>query len=309
VVVARAPIVLFATRRGSARLDVQPWLLSDTAKLHVAIMGGLAGFAVTGLVLLVGLARNQPGIPEAPFDTVVTMFVVAYFYYVGNAFLISATGQRRLAPRVHFSLASTIEYRTLFVSWFALRPLLEVYGLDRPVQVLVVLLPASLVLGSVIIAMAADGLGLLRVKETYLAAVVGTVFALGSAAVARWWAPDIRTADSALFLTLVIFFVNGLGSAWRSRPFTGPRASGLLSATVAGSSWSTRPCQHAGVPLACGGGGDWEGLRPSDPAPRGRSHRIHGEADVGSDYFAASNGDGHDGRRHGRRPDGQPPSS
>lgn len=225
------PLVLFATRRGSPRLDVQPWLLSDTAKLHVSIMGGLAGFAVTGLVLIVGLARNQPDMPKAPFDTVIAMFIVAYFYYIGNAFLISylphpdASGD--LVPRVHFSLASTMEYRTLFVSWFALRPLLEVHGFARAAGVLGFLLPASMVLGSVIIAMAADGLGLVRVKEVYLAGVVGTLLALGYAAISTWWAPGFRSADSALRVTIIFFCVNGLGFALAAATSLSPRYPGL----------------------------------------------------------------------------------
>src|SRR5438477_4048809 len=170
-------IVLRVARRGAARLDLHPWLLAETAKLHVTIMGGLAGFAVTGIVLLVSLARDRAGIEAASFDTVLVMFTVAYFYYVGNAFLISYLPHPEtsgdLVPRVHFSLASTIEYRTLFVSWFALRPLFDTYGLHRPADVLAVLLPLSLALGSVVIAMAADGLGLMRLQETYISAVAG----------------------------------------------------------------------------------------------------------------------------------------
>jgi len=230
-VVVGLPLVLFATRKGSPRLDMQPWLLADTAKLHVSIMGGLAGFAVTGLVLIVGLARNQPDVPKAPFDTVIAMFVVAYFYYIGNAFLISYLPHRDasgdLVPRVHFSLASTMEYRTLFVSWFALRPLLEVHGFARAAEVLEFLLPASMVLGSVIIAMAADGLGLVRVKEVYLSGVIGTSLALGYAAITSWWAPEFRTADSALLVTLVLFCVNGLGFALAAVTSLAPRYPGV----------------------------------------------------------------------------------
>jgi hypothetical protein len=208
-------IVLRVARHGSARLDGHPWLLSETAKLHVTIMGGLAGFAVTGIVLLVGLARDRSNIVASSFDTVVVMFIVAYFYYVGNAFLISYVPHPEtsgdLVPRIHFSLASTIEYRTLFVSWFALRPLLQTYGLDRPADVLAVLLPLSLALGSVVIAMAADGLGLIRLKETYISAAVGTGLAFVYAGIVQLVAPDAGTADSTLYLTIVIFCINGAG--------------------------------------------------------------------------------------------------
>jgi hypothetical protein len=224
-------IVLRASRRGAARLDDHPWLLPDTAKLHVTIMGGLAGFAVTGIVLLVSLARDRSHIAAAPFDTVVVMFIVAYFFYVGNAFLISylphPETSGNLVPRVHFSLASTIEYRTLFVSWFALRPLLETYGLDRAAAVLAVLLPLSLALGSVVIAMAADGLGLMRLKETYISAAVGTGLAFVYAGIVRLAAPGASTADSALYLTIVIFCVNGAGFALAALTALSPRYPGL----------------------------------------------------------------------------------
>jgi hypothetical protein len=224
-------IVLRAARHGATRLDTQPWLLSDTAKLHVTIMGGLAGFAVTGIVLLVSLTRGQAGIAAASLDTVVVMFIVAYFYYVGNAFLISylphpeASGD--LVPRVHFSLASTIEYRTLFVSWFALRPLLDTYGLHRPADVLAVLLPLSLAIGSVVIAMAADGLGLMKLKETYFSAAVGTALALIYAGIIQLAAPNASTAHSALYLTIVIFCINGAGFALAALTPLSPRYPGL----------------------------------------------------------------------------------
>lgn len=224
-------LVLRAARHGAARLDGHPWLLADTAKLHVSIMGGLAGFAVTGIVLLVSLARDRSTIAAASFDTVLVMFIVAYFYYVGNAFLISylphpdTSGD--LVPRVHFSLASTIEYRTLFVSWFALRPLLETFGLDRAANVLAVLLPLSLALGSVVIAMAADGLGLMRLKETYISAAIGTSLALVYAGIVQLVAPDAGTANSALYLTIVVFCVNGAGFALAALTALSPRYPGL----------------------------------------------------------------------------------
>ena len=175
--------VLAVGRRGSAQSDQHPWILYDTAKLHVGIMAGLAGFAFTGIVLVVTLARARPGIDESSLDTVIVMFLVAYLWWVGNAFLISyiphdqTSGE--LVPRVHFSLASTIEYRTVFLSWFALLPLLEANGFGRLSHVLYFLLPTSLVFGSVLIAMAADGLGLLRLWETYFSAAIGTLLALG----------------------------------------------------------------------------------------------------------------------------------
>ena len=69
--------------------DHYPWILYDTAKLHVGIMAGFAGFAFAGIVLVVSLARDRPGVEGSSLDTVIVMFLVAYLWWVGNAFLIS----------------------------------------------------------------------------------------------------------------------------------------------------------------------------------------------------------------------------
>jgi hypothetical protein len=205
------------TRAGAPHLDRQPWLLYDTSKQHVTILGGLAGFAVTGIVLIASLTRSTPDIDRGSLSAVVVMFVVAYFFYVGNAFLVSYVPHKDtsgdLLPRIHFSLVSTIEYRTLFVSWFALMPLFRTYGLTQPAEVLTILLPLSLLLGSVIIAMAVDGLGLVAVKETYASLAVATLLALLFAGFVRLAGPSFRSQDPALWLAMVIFVVNGAGFA------------------------------------------------------------------------------------------------
>ena len=218
-------------RDSSTRSDSYPWKLYDTANTHVGIMGGLAGFAFTGIVLVVTLARDRPGVAGNSLDTVIVMFLVAYLWWVGNAFLISyiphdeTSGE--LVPRIHFSLASAIEYRTVFLSWFALLPLLEANGLGRLSYVLDFLLPASLLFGSVLIAMAADGLGLLRVWETYLSAAVGTVLALGYAAIVAFAVPGARSPYSTLYLALVLFCINGLGFGLAALTPLSPRYAGV----------------------------------------------------------------------------------
>jgi hypothetical protein len=130
-----------------------------------------------------------------------------------------------LVPRVHFSLASTIEYRTVFLSWFALLPLLEANGLGRLSHVLYFLLPASLL--SVLIAMAADGLGLLRVWETYFSAAVGTFLALWYTAVVAFAVPGARSQYSTLYLALVLFCINGLGFGLAALTPLSPRYAGI----------------------------------------------------------------------------------
>jgi hypothetical protein len=225
-------VAVFAVdRRGSTPSDSYPWKLYDTANTHVGIMGGLAGFAFTGIVLVVTLARDRPGAAGNSLDTVIVMFLVAYLWWVGNAFLISYIPHDetsgKLVPRIHFSLASAIEYRTVFLSWFALLPLLEANGLGRLSYVLYFLLPASLLFGSVLIAMAADGLGLLRVWETYFSAAIGTVLALGYAAIVSFAVPGARSPYSTLYLALVLFCINGLAFGLAALTPLSPRYAGV----------------------------------------------------------------------------------
>jgi hypothetical protein len=197
--------VLVAGRRGTVERSDYPWALDEVSKLHVAIVGSLAGFAFTGVVLVVTLARDIGQSAQVALDTVILMFLVAYLYWIGGAFLISYLPGRLarsdLVQRVHFSLASNLEFRVVFLSWFALLPLLQANGLGRLLQILCFLLPASLFLGSLLLAMAADGLGVVRFKETYFSAAVA------------WLIPGARTPYSALHVTVVMFCVNGLGFA------------------------------------------------------------------------------------------------
>lgn len=207
-------VVLVGSRRVPSPLLNHPWALYETAKLHVAIIGNLAGFAFTGVVLVVSFARDRPSVVDASLDNVVVMLLVAYLFWVGSAFLISflpsteATGD--LIPRVHFSLATTIEFRTVFLSWFALLPLLEANGLARLAPVLYFLLPVSLFTGSVVVAMISDGLGLLTAGEMLLSAIVGAVLALAYTAIVAL-VPEARSAYSPLVMALVIFCVNLVG--------------------------------------------------------------------------------------------------
>ncbi|HEY2179813.1 MAG TPA: hypothetical protein VGH15_14675 [Caulobacteraceae bacterium] len=210
-------VVLALAGPRTAAFDSHPWLLDETAKSHVNILAGLAGFAFTGVVLVVTLVRDRTAAGDTALDIVITMFLVAYLWWIGGAFLISflpsAEAAGGLAPRVHFSLATTLEYRTVFLSWFALLPLLQANGFGRLAPVLDFLLPASLLCGSVLVSMASDGLGLLRVWETYLSALVAIVIALAYAGLVAFVIPAAHSRYGPLYLALVVFCINGLGFA------------------------------------------------------------------------------------------------
>lgn len=211
-------IVLGVHGRGAVRQGAFPWLLDEVSKLHVQIVGTLAGFAFTGVVLVVTLVHGISGRAETSLEAVIAMFLVSYLFWVGSAFLISylphAGTSGDFVRRVHFSLASTIEYRTVFLSWFALVPLLQTNGLSRLLPLLYVLLAVSLLLGSLLVAMATDGLGLVFIKEIYFSAAVATGLAGAYWIVAAFVAPEVRSSYSTLSLAVIIFFINGLGFAF-----------------------------------------------------------------------------------------------
>lgn len=224
-------IVLVLSRGREARLESHPWIIEEVAKLHVQILGGLAGFAFTGIVLIVTFAQQQAGSTDPALDTVIVMFLVAFLWWIGGAFLISLLPHKEtsgdLVPRVHFSLATTLEYRTVFLSWFALVPLLQANGLGRLAPIAEFLLLGSMACGSVLVAMVADGLGLLRFKETYLSACVGLALAIAYAGISWLVSTKAGSPYTAMFVTLVVFVLNGLGFSLACLTPLAPRYPGV----------------------------------------------------------------------------------
>jgi hypothetical protein len=209
--------VLALARGGGFCREKHPWNLYEAAWAHVQLLGGLAGFAFTGIILIVSFAMERGGPTDPALDTVVVMFLVAFLWWIGGAFLISFVphdeARADLMPRVHFSLATTLEYRTVFLSWFALVPLLEANGLARLTPIVDFTLLGSLVCGSVLVAMVADGLGVLRFWETHLSAAIAIALTLAYALVAHVAAPQDQASYAALNTGLIIFSLNGLGFA------------------------------------------------------------------------------------------------
>lgn len=209
-------LVVFIMWRGETEgHDDPPWVLSHLAGQHVFIMAGLAGFAVTGIVLTVGLLQGR-STSSVALSTVVVMMFVAYFFYVGNAFLFSyflpnRDGSKNVPSRVHFALGSTIEYRTVFVSWLALMPLLDAYGLDLPRQVLGWLVPASMVFGAVIVMVVTASVGLVRIREVVVTMILAAVLAHGYGISVHAFLPELRWEFSSMAVAIIIFGLNGVG--------------------------------------------------------------------------------------------------
>src|SRR6266542_1967260 len=163
------PLVCLLGRNGRLRETELPWNLVDVAGRQVVVLGGLAGFAVTNIVLLVSLTRERAQVAAESFTAVVTMFLVAYFFYVGTAVVMAFIPRddplSPLRPRVQFVLAITLQYRTIFLGWFALGPLMTAFDLEVPAEALQWLLAVSAVIGTMFTGAVFERVGVLEAKE------------------------------------------------------------------------------------------------------------------------------------------------
>jgi hypothetical protein len=63
--------------------------LGEIAGRHVSILGSLAAFAVTGIVLLVTLGRDLPEAAGTNFTTLLTLVLVAYMGFLATSILMA----------------------------------------------------------------------------------------------------------------------------------------------------------------------------------------------------------------------------
>lgn len=116
--------------------------LAEVGGRHVGLLSGLAGYSVTGMVLLVTLGRTLPDTGGTSYTTVVTMFFMAWMAFSGTAFVFANLADPRPATdsgRHHgFDVAAaqfaggaaTLEF-AFGLGWLALRPLFEAFDLER----------------------------------------------------------------------------------------------------------------------------------------------------------------------------------
>jgi hypothetical protein len=185
--------------------------IADVAARHVTILGGLAGFAVAGLVFLVTQARNVPDPAGTSFTTVLAMFVVAYMGYFSSSLLFANVSHR--AQDTVFDLAAaqyagaSISLFSVFLGWFALVPLFETFGLETVAEIVGWLLLGALVVGygQLASALYRTGYASVRVGVTLplLAALATVTYAILIAVLA----PDLRSPAATLNLTIVAFVI------------------------------------------------------------------------------------------------------
>jgi hypothetical protein len=183
--------------------------LEDVSARQVPILGALAGFAVTGVVFLVTQARNVPDATSTSFTTVVTMFVVAYMGYFSSSVLFANVSHR--AEDTPFDLAAaqyagaSISLFSVFLGWFALKPLFETFGLMTIASLTGWLLIGAVVVGYGLLASALYRSGYASARLTVLLPLFAIVATLTYMILIGALAPSLRSPEATLNLTVVAF--------------------------------------------------------------------------------------------------------
>jgi hypothetical protein len=214
VIVSMAVAGWLARRQRGEALAPAPWDIADAARRQITLLSGQAAVAITALVLLVTLVRDRSAVVTESFDTVVVMVLVAFLSFIGVAiqfvFLPLEGGvEGTLLPRFLFAISAIQHYRTLFLSWLALKPLVETFGLAGPASVLSWLLGAAAVGGWLIVASVCYRTGLVSAREAVGLPILGMAVALPLS-----FAVQIATAANGsaqvLALTLTVFVLGAV---------------------------------------------------------------------------------------------------
>ena len=185
--------------------------IGDVAARHVPILGGLAGFAVTGLIFLVTQAGRVADPGGNSFTTVLAMFVVAYMGYFSASLLFANVSH--LESESTFDLAAaqfvgaSISLFAVFLGWFALVPLFEAFGLTRIADLVSWLLIGALVVGYGQLASSLNRSGYASVRLALLLPMFAAAATLVYAIVIAALAPGLRSDEATLALTHVAFLV------------------------------------------------------------------------------------------------------
>jgi hypothetical protein len=211
LVIASVTIVIALIAAGPHRVVRRDptFELEDVSSRQVPILGALAGFAVTGVVFLVTQAHNVPDATSTSFTTVVTMFVVAYMGYFSSSVLFANVSHRTEERAFDLAAAqyagASISLFSVFLGWFALKPLFETFGL-----VTIATVTGWLLVGAVVVGFGQLATALYRsgYASAQLIGVIGLLAAagtLGYAVLIAALAPNLRSSEATLALTVVAF--------------------------------------------------------------------------------------------------------
>jgi hypothetical protein len=202
VVALLAAGLRFKTQRDPA------WDLGEISARHVGPLGGLAGFAVTGTILLVTLARDAPNAGGATFTSILAMFVVAYIgNFSASLMFANVTDKGTREPfdlgAAQFAGASISLY-FVYVGWLALRPLFETFGLVDMAVFVGYLLLAAFFAGYGQLASALNRSGYATPRQLLLMPLLGLVGAGAYVGLVQIGVLD-HDPDATLALALVAF--------------------------------------------------------------------------------------------------------
>jgi hypothetical protein len=200
----------FAAGRGDAVSRDPSVDLPEIGGRHVPILGGLAGFAVTGMVLLVTLGRDLPDASGTSFTTLLTMFFVAYMGFFGTSLMFANIPDPEPAagfdvPGAAFAGAAVTLWFTVAIGWLALRPLFETFGLVRLAELAGWLLAASTIASYGLVSRHLYQSGFVSARMIVTMLVAAVAATLVYALLAAWFV--LRSPDSALALTVSMFII------------------------------------------------------------------------------------------------------
>lgn len=180
---------------------------TDVAGRSVSILGGLAGFAVTGVVLIVAQTSNSAR-AGSDFTTVLTMFVVAYMGLLSTSVaLANVSGSVRTTFDLTAALyaGATISQYFIFIGWFALRPLFQAFGLTEMADIAGWLLVAANLAGYGGLASSLYRSGYASVRTIVILPLLAVAALIAYVVAVRLLVPGGHVAGATLVLTLVGF--------------------------------------------------------------------------------------------------------
>jgi len=222
---ATVPPVAWLGRRRLVDRGPIPWDLADLARRQITVLAGQAAVAVTAVVLLVTTLQRGSAPPNPAFETVLAMFLVAFLSFTGAAvqFALLPLEDRTegsLLPRFLAEASGIQHYRTLFLAWLALKPLVDAFGLVDAGRLLEWLLGGAAFAGWLIVASLSHRMGFLSAAEAFVMPAAGVLLAVaGGILTTTVFAPGADPsgtitpgggAEAALFLTVVIFGMNAV---------------------------------------------------------------------------------------------------
>jgi hypothetical protein len=145
-------VILLVTRRDDPVPRDPNYSVGDQAARFVTPTGGLAGFTVTALVLIVTLGQTMPDTSGIEYTTLLTLIVTAYFSFLAVSVLYANIAEVEKAsgfdvPSAQFVGASIQLTFSVFLAWTALIPLFGIFGLVQIQQITGWLLLVNLTLG------------------------------------------------------------------------------------------------------------------------------------------------------------------